>query len=72
VRSAALAGAGVGVTLASTCTAEVSAGWLSAADWPADDAVVDVWLLLSDALTDADAAQVRAIVHTAVTATAAG
>lgn len=72
VRSAALAGAGVGVTLASTCTAEVSAGWLSAADWPADDAVVDVWLLLSDALTDADAAHVRAIVHTAVTATAAG
>jgi len=71
VRSAALAGAGVGVTLASTCTAEVSAGWLSSADWPDDDADVDVWLLLSDALSPHDAAAARALVTASVAASAA-
>src|SRR5690606_15257977 len=68
VRSAALAGAGVGVTLASTCSTEVSAGWLLLADWPANDGDVDVWLLLADSLTDADAATVRALVIEAVAA----
>ena len=71
VRSAALAGAGVGVTLASACAGEVAAGWLAAAPFPQPEGSIDVWLLLSDAFDERDAASVRDIVSAAVAATAA-
>lgn len=70
VRGAALAGAGVGVTLASTCSAEVAAGWLSLAHGPDDEGTLDVWLLVSDSLTEHDAGAVRSLVSTAVASAA--
>lgn len=69
VRSAALAGAGVGVTLASATAGDVAAGWLAAAPFPLPEGAIDVWLLVSDSLDARDAAQVRALVSAAVTAT---
>jgi len=71
VRSAALAGAGVGVTLASACAGDVAAGWLAAAHFPLPDGAVDVWLLLSDSLEERDAARIRSLVTAAFAATAA-
>lgn len=70
VRSAALAGAGVGVTLASACASDVAAGWLTAAPFPLPEGAVDVWLLLSDALDECGAARIRSLVNAAVSATA--
>ena len=46
VLAAVQAGAGAGIVLASSCRAEVSAGWLTSAPLPGDEALVDVWLLL--------------------------
>lgn len=71
VRSAALAGAGVGVTLASACADDVAAGWLAAASFPLPEGAVDVWLLLSDSLEEQGAAQIRSLVTAAVATTAA-
>lgn len=69
VRSAALAGAGIGITLASACAADVTAGWLAAAPFP-DEGAVDVWLLLSDSLDETSADMIRSLVTGAVAATA--
>jgi DNA-binding transcriptional LysR family regulator len=69
VRSAVLAGAGVGVTLASATAGDVAAGWMAAAPFPLPDGALDVWLLLSDSLDERAAALTRALVSQAVTAT---
>lgn len=70
VRSAALSGAGVGVTLASACAGEVAAGWLAAAPFVGPEGAVGVWLLLSDALDERAGTMVRSLVSAAVAATA--
>lgn len=70
VLAAALAGAGMGVVLASACRAEVAAGWLASAPVPGDESRLDVWLIVSDTLGERDASEIRAAVATAVVAAA--
>lgn len=67
VRSAALAGTGVGVTLQSTCASEAAAGWLSVAPWTEEGGAFDIWLLLADSLAQADVAATRDLVTRALT-----
>lgn len=64
VRAAVLAGAGVGVVLASELRAEAAAGWLTLAPMPTGDPGDDrlpVWLLLADTLAPERAAQLEAL-----------
>lgn len=65
--AAALAGGGVGVTLASSCASEVAAGWLHA--YALDD-VVELWLLVADRLPVREAAAVREFSRQAASALA--
>lgn len=62
VRAAVLNGEGVGVTLASYTASEAAAGWLAQAEVDPEDSGVDVWLLLSDRVPEADAARVERLV----------
>lgn len=66
LKAAVLAGAGVGVTIASGCASEVAAGWLSAYRFEHPEAV-DAWLLVSDHLPAREKATVRAMARQAAT-----
>lgn len=64
LKSAVLAGAGTGVTIASGCASEVAAGWLFAYRFEETEAV-DVWLLVSDHLPPREAVAVRSLARQA-------
>lgn len=64
LKAAVLAGAGIGVTLASACASEVAAGWLSAYALE-DPEAVDAWLLVSDGLPTRETAALRELTHQA-------
>lgn len=64
LRAAVLAGAGIGVALASELDAEAAAGWLTLAPFPssdADDAALPVWLLVSDDAPGEERASLEAL-----------
>lgn len=72
LKAAALAGAGVGITLASCCSSEVAAGWLSsyplAALGGSAPGSVDFWLLISDLLPARESEVVAACARQAASA----